>query len=494
MPNNNSNNNTASLSWNDVVPHLKTCLFITGSFCIAWSWDLVAYGAAHAWNDENPMRPNDQLGFGDPYSPKRLPFLLLQYLLVVGLTCVLAYLVKQRCYTQRWCAAALLAMEFFPAPFFSGKLMAYLQQFKHLSSLDQGLLNLLATAFAAFVAHAVQTTNEQQWNLPRPLHRFRHVLCETLWFGLGVAWNVFLMACLAPPAASEMTALHFAALLCYLLVVFLLALRFAALAEQSNNNNNDNAPPSLLARTWSMLSFAFNVVSAFTLVAFVRALIVPGWVGDFVCLVLLVLLAAILSAAVATIQVAPSSSSSSTQQQRQRGRRSGKNQPPTNDVEQGPAIGFGSGSTAVDALVFIPCLWCTCPWLPLAWILAGLTPQVHVVEKWQTLVAFVLGLATSIQASGMLTQTTNALAVYWNIGNAKHCPHPWVFVTLQVGLAVVTTIVLLAALQFVSDPVVVTEQDGVALPASSAGERQPLLQRVRKLLPKFSRRSSSISQ
>ncbi|CAB9503278.1 expressed unknown protein [Seminavis robusta] len=452
----------------DIVPHLRVTLFMTGSFCVAWAWCLVAYGVSHAWNGENPMQ--NEIGFGDERAPKYLPVLLLEYLFVCGCASWLSYIVRQRYSRHSWCEAAIKAVEFFPAPFFSGKLMAYLGQFSDLSDLHQVLINFLAAAFAAFLAHAAQDPSlwTSQVEVPPECTRFRPILADTLGFGLGVGWNVFLMKLLAP---EEMDAEHIVGLFGYLMVVSMIAFRLAAEVDPTVQE------PTMLQRTLSMLSFAANVVSAFTMVAFVSALLLPGWIGDSVCLVVLILLATILSALVAAVDM--DAATTRLQQQMEQG-------------EARPKIGFGT-CPAMDALIFCPCVWCCCPWIPLVWLLAGITPGVHVKERWQELIAFVLGLATSIQASGMLTTATNELATMLNICGTKYCDHHWIFVVLQVMLAITTTCLLLPALAFVSDPVdSPSPQDaGAQQEAQARGERRPLLSKVKKLLPKFSKRKSS---
>mmetsp|Transcript_2565 Transcript_2565/g.5464 ORF Transcript_2565/g.5464 Transcript_2565/m.5464 type:complete len:478 (+) Transcript_2565:125-1558(+) len=463
----------SSISFDDIEPHLKNTLFITGSFCCAWSWDLVSFGASHAWAGEDPMR--DQIGFGNQRAPKLLVVLLLEYVIVCGLVAVLSHAVQQ--HREQW--HAVMAVEFLPAPFFSGKLMAYLGQFSNLTSLDQVLLNLLATAFAAFLAHAVQGSYQLtfvpqvQLQLPPQLSRFPHILGDTLGFGLGVAWNVFLVELLAP---DDMDYRHIIGLFGYLLVVLMIAFRLAAMLDESNSGT-DPSGPSLLQRILSMLSFAFNVVCAFTMVAFIRALLCPGWVGDFACLFLLIVLAAILSALVAAVDESTTNRVPHRQQIPQQ-------------QQQDAEYGFGT-CWAMDALVFVPCVWCCCPWIPLVWILAGVTPNVAVKEQWQKLIAFVLGLATSIQASGMLTTATNLLAKTMGICGKKHCEYRWAFVWLQVLIAIVSTSLLLPALAYVAPEQNETDLLRSEAVAANRGERRPLLGRVRKLLPTFSQMTSS---
>jgi hypothetical protein len=509
----------------DVVPHLKMTLLMTGSFCIAWSWDLVAFGASHAWAGDNPMR--DEIGFGNQRSPKIIYVLLLQYLLVTGLVAWLSYSIQERFGSSAsWCSAAILAVEFVPSPFFSGKLMAYLGQFTGLTSLEQVLYNLLATAFAAFLAHSVQgsysysllqglpipiiTTTESSITatlpttttttltappnqvkiLPPQLERFPHILSETLGFGLGVAWNVFLVQLLAP---QQMDYRHILGLFGYLLVVLMIAFRITAMTMVEQSSPPSSTPPSsMMQRMLSMLAFAANVVCAFTMVAFIHALLAPGWLGDVMCLGVLVLLATLMSALVASVDTAEA------QQLRQRQAHQQLHQQPDTEDET-PKVGFGT-CFAMDALIFVPCLWCCCPWIPLVWILAGITPDVTVKDKWQKLIAFVLGLATSIQASGMLTTLTNTLAMTMHICGEKYCHYKWIFVALQVLMAVLVTALLLPALAMVTTSTTTPSSSSAQQSANMQqgtdvpGERRPLLGKVKKLVSKFSTTRSSSKQ
>jgi hypothetical protein len=95
----------------------------------------------------------------------------------------------------------------------------------------------------------------------------------------------------------------------------------------------------------------------------------------------------------------------------------------------------------------------------LQWILAGTTPDVHLNESWYKLIAFLLGLATSTRGSGMLTEATNMLATLLNICGHNHCNYRWLFVAIQVILAILTTVVLLPELGCVSDPIQLTESN-----------------------------------
>ena len=59
-------------------------------------------------------------------------------------------------------------------------------------------------------------------------------------------------------------------------------------------------------------------------------------------------------------------------------------------------------------------------------------------------------MASSIEASGMLTDATNVLATPFC--TAKHCRHPWLFVVLQSVMAFVVTLVLIPAISNLSEP------------------------------------------
>lgn len=97
-----------------------------------------------------------------------------------------------------------------------------------------------------------------------------------------------------------------------------------------------------------------------------------------------------------------------------------------------------------------------------------MSTDVGVKERWYKLIAFVAGLASSIQASSMLTTATDGLAMLLGICGIKHCRNPWLFVLLQVIIALITTCVLLYALRYVTDTPVGEDTEGT-------GENQALL-------------------
>ena len=495
-----------SNSLHDVLPHLRQTLFMTGSFCIAWSWDLVLYGASHSWYGENPMR--DQIGFGGTSSSggsakqRYLVVLIPLYLSIVMLAALASYYTKQRYSQKLWCAAALVAIEFLPAPIFSGMVMAYLGQFKsQLGEIGQLGMNLGATAFAALLVHLVQYPGSSDSGVgtssstiphdgiiyqtierfPPQLIRFRPILCDSMGFGLGVAWNVFLMGLLAP---ERMDAYHIIGLTGYLLVVLMLAFRVAALvkdgddeiiADNNNTHQQSQANQEFLQRLYVLLSFALNVVCAFTAVSLIHSLVAPpGWLGDGLCVLILIFLAAILSAIVASVHIADGTS---------------------RDEEQ-PRCGLGT-CWAIDLLIFVPCTWCCCPWIPLVWILAGITPDLHVKEKWYKLIEFVLGLASSIQASGMLTSALDQVAAHFGICAEKHCHHPYAFVCLQIALALAETCALLFLLRYTTQGSQSHSYEEIHIEAGlppaipPPTERQSLLKKAKNSIRKFQKQASS---
>jgi hypothetical protein len=103
----------------------------------------------------------NQLAFAEQPGPQHLILLLTEYLVVCGGAAWLSN--RWRAAAPRrepstklssWTDAAVMAVEFFPSPIFAGELMAYLSQFSnHLNGVQQALLNLAATWFAAFLAH-----------------------------------------------------------------------------------------------------------------------------------------------------------------------------------------------------------------------------------------------------------------------------------------------------------------------------------------------------
>jgi hypothetical protein len=423
--------NKPSIGLEDVLPHLQTTLFITGAFIVAWSWDLVVYAISHVWFGEHPL--DNQLAFGNQHAPKYLWVLLLQYLGVCGGAAVLS----DR-YRRRGNDAAVMAIEFFPSPVFAGKLMAYLVQFQ-LKPLHQALLNLAATWFAAFLAHLASsssssntsTTTTTTTEPPHPENtigfwqRTGLIVRDTLGFGLGIAWNVFL-AEFGPDDYSQLNTMHFLALVAYLLLVLVMALKLAAMVP-------DN-PMTLWERHLSLLAFAMYVVCGFTLVGFLNTLLGDGWVGSLQSFGIVLVVAVLAATMVAVADLDGILANGEDQ---------GGGYDEESNSWQYKSSKFGPFGGILNCLIFVPCVWCCCPWIPLLILLAGMTESVGVKDHWFRLIAMVAGLASSIEGSSMLTSATDALAAMLGICGTKHCYDPWMFVLLQVGVAIGCTILLL---------------------------------------------------
>lgn len=409
----------ASVTWPDVAPHLRTTLYMTGCFVVAWSWDLVCYGLSHVRAGTNPLQ--QQIGFvvHDVSSPTAAPWLLLHYL-VVCTACAVASQRLQR-HDKAWTAAAVTAVEFLPAPVLAGQLMAYLTQFEWRSVIVRALLNLAAVAGAAALAHAVP--DDGRW--VRYMPRFTPIVRQTLGFGLGIAWNTLLAEVFAPRAMMHNEGAHtwglasFVGYIGYLGAMGLLALRLAAMAA------TPASPPTFLDRQRALLSFAAQVVCAFTLVTLLQAM--PYiWNVSVESLVLLVLLSAVATAAVAGMEDDLGETWTAARN--------------SNDNDDANT----ATSPAAKCLVLIPCVWCCCPWLPLLLVLAGSTPPMALIrDAWFALVAMVTGLAASITAANGLTSLTDA----WASGfcTAAQCPTPVLFLLLQMVVALLTTVLVLAA-------------------------------------------------
>lgn len=424
--NNPPQNNKPDIGLEDVLPHLQTTLFFTGAFCVAWSWDLVVYAISHVRYGEDPL--DNQLAFGNQHAPKHLIVLLLQYVGVCGAAALVSNRYRRQGGNKN--DAAVMAIEFFPSPVFAGKLMAYLAQFRF-DPLHQALLNLAATWFSAFVAYLASSSSSSTTPNENTSIGFWQrtglIIRDTLGFGLGIAWNV-LLAQFGPDDYSQLNVMHFLALVAYLLLVLVIALKLAAMVS-------DN-PVTLWERNLSLLAFAMYVVCGFTLVGFLNTLLGDGWVGSLESFGIVLVLAAMASTMVA---VADLDGMLLAQQEEGYG-----------DVESNnlsswhyKSSKFGAFGGILNCCIFVPCVWCCCPWIPLLILLAGMTESVGVKEHWFRLIAMVTGLASSIEGSSMLTSATDALAMTLGICGHKHCYHPWMFVLLQVGLAIGCTILIL---------------------------------------------------
>lgn len=510
----------------DVVlgQHLSDTLFITGAFCVAWAWDLVYYGASHAVANINPLQ--EQLGFGT--STQLLmnhtvshDWIMLQLLLEYLIVCAMAAVMSYYCYYQHpfdntqdninptvlpevsdgtvrpsvgvvvWGKAASMAIEFFPSPVFAGKLMLYLNNLHILDPMECALVNLMATAVAASLVHwfipwleNIDTHHDYHCMERFHLQRFGVIVQNTLGFGLGIAWNTFFGNLLGPSQKNDdndsndydLDLFRIVALGGYLAVVTLIAFRLAA--QQPIKPIDENAVPTFFDRQLSLLTFSMYVVNAFTLVAFLRALLHSGWIGAIESLCLLLCLSAAMTYLVSrtnleeadaeTVNVEESITDLESMHSCQR-------------FQEGP---FGFCSCFV---LLFPCVWCCCPWIPMVWLLAGTENSLHVKEHWYKLIAMVSGLAASIVASSILTDTTNALATPFC--TAKTCHHPWLFVVLQIVLAFAVTLIIIPIIsnlpssskREISDSTNAgtTAVGNTSLITDQVDEKQPLLKRFR---------------
>ena len=472
----------------NVLPHLRSAVFITGAFCTAWAWDLVFYGASHAWAGENPLQ--DQISFGENQrggggstssaNPKHLLVLLLQYLFC----CLCAALCSDLfCRTpKKWTRAAVTAVEFFPSPVFAGKLMAYLGQFSSLKPVQRAMINLAATLFAACLAHSAMilpavlpfhAANSGQARLLALRVRLGQIVRDTLGFGLGIAWNVLLIQFMAPPDLSrsnrhqhEVLCWHLVGLAGYLAVVTLIAFRLAAIGQHEQHQHQQLRQSSERS-LWNqqlveLASFAAYVVCAFTLVAFLNALLHPGWLGTLESLAILLLLSAAMSSIIANIDFLEDEVSEQA----------------SNENEKKGGLHCPCGF-----FLFMPCVccYCCCPWIPFLWLLAG-SETVGVKEQWFSLIAMVSGLASSVEASGMLTDATDALAASLGICDPKYCYHKWLFVFLQTVVAVLTTAVLIPTIALLDETSPNDQDQDQDQAGSNEGvqrENQPLLPKLR---------------
>jgi len=363
---------------------------------------------SHVQHGINPLQ--DQLSFGDHPGPKHVVVLILEFLMVCGGSAIVTDWLERD--GRKWTKGAITAVGFFPSAVFGGKLMGYLGQFAHLGAIQRAFINLGATLFCAFLSSAVPM------NLGSPLTAFGSIVRESLGFGLGIAWNVFTLSIFAP---DEMDLAHIVGLGGYLALVALIAFRVAAEGAYVDSLERE---PNMFDRMWGLLSFAMNTACAFTMVAFVDALTHEGWVGDIECFFILLIVSAFLSAGVTKIDMDSSQEHAN---------------------EEMENCGMDHLPCVLKILVFLPCFWCCCPWVPMIFILSGVH-GIGVKEKWFGLVSFVSSLAASIEASGMLTTSANAIAGALGVCNEKHCPDPWLFVLIQVCVAAVTTIILIPLL------------------------------------------------
>ena len=106
------------ITWNDIAPHLRFGLPLTGTFVVAWCWDLVLYGGiSHAGGRKSVAR-SDQFcqcaGTG-----ARGGLLLSQYLFACAVAAGLSHAATAT--AQPWSPVAVRVVEFLPSPVFAGE-------------------------------------------------------------------------------------------------------------------------------------------------------------------------------------------------------------------------------------------------------------------------------------------------------------------------------------------------------------------------------------
>lgn len=294
--------------------------------------------------------------------------------------------------------------------------MSYLSQFMSLGIISRALINLAACIFAAILASFAVPTK-----LSPPFTQFITILRNSVGFGLGVAWNLFLEGIFAP---DRIDASHIVGLAGYLAIVALITFRVAAQVPVDQTEES-----TTIERLWILLTFAMQTVTAFTLVAFTDTLTADGWIGHFENLFILLLFAALISTLVARIDTTT------------------LNEQENNENEE-ENCGLDHMPCILRLLVFVPCVWICCPWAPLVFLLSGVN-DVGIKEKWFQVSNMIGGLAASIEASGMLTRLTNEISSGLGVCGEKQCNYPWIFVLLQAGIALIATIVLLPLLTYV---------------------------------------------
>lgn len=380
----------------DISQQFLQVTFKTGSFLIAWSWALVYYGVSHALVEESPLK--QQIGFGGAGQPRSLLMLLCQYLAVCSAAAPLLQRLKGS--PSRYAATLAASVEFFPSPIFAGALTAYISQFS--GGLRLCVLNLLATwAVAAMVSVAVSSGS---------LCGFGDIVTKTVGFGLGVAWNS--LASQFEPLSS-----HLFVRTLYLGFMLVLA---ASLAVPELEDI------SLRQRHASLLSFASRVVCAFALSDWLSIVMPEGQLGNAYSLLSLLVLAAVLSAIVLQSDL----------------------DRPSDSMGERSSSG-GVLNRAVNCLVFIPCVWCCCPCVPLFWLLSG--ARVGVKSRWLSLTSDVVSLAASIVGTNIITSFLDTSAANFGICSGEEC-NVLAFLFYTVLAAVVVSLTMLAVIAPLSEP------------------------------------------
>ena len=340
--------------------------------------------------------------------------------------------------------------------------MAYLAQFGKLSAFRRGWLNLAATAGAAVLAHTLPM--DIGTRIHASLYRFTAIVQETLGFGLGIAWNVLLGQVLGPKPqqhkkSDEDDGINLVGIVVragYLLVVLLLALRVTALQNKYRNYNasdENNNMSSFWERQYGLMTFAMQVVCAFTLVDFWDDIFSAAWYGRVEAVAVLLVLSGVLSAVVASVDL-------DVLRARQREH--------LDEIEE---EGTSSGPGWALCALLLPCMWCCCPWVPVLVLLTNTADSNDTLkEDWYQLIAMVCGLAASIEASNLVVTLTDTLAA--GFCTASHCTSPVLFCLWQGLVATILTATLIPTL---GKFCVVKQVTGEGSAGTTADEKRPLL-------------------
>ena len=478
------------ITWREnVAPHWRFGTLLTGAFTVAWGWDLLVYAISHTKANENPLR--NQIGFANVQASQYLVVIVLQYLLVCAAAAWGSSLLRGGSGNitttsptttatattntntsslalapppppPTWHEPAIRAVEFLPSPIFAGKLMAYLAQFGKLSAFRRGWLNLAATAGAAVLAHTLPM--DIGTRIHASLYRFTAIVQETLGFGLGIAWNVLLGQVLGPKPqqhkkSDEDDGINLVGIVVragYLLVVLLLALRVTALQNKYRNYNasdENNNMSSFWERQYGLMTFAMQVVCAFTLVDFWDDIFSAAWYGRVEAVAVLLVLSGVLSAVVASVDL-------DVLRARQREH--------LDEIEE---EGTSSGPGWALCALLLPCVWCCCPWVPVLVLLTNTADSNDTLkEDWYQLIAMVCGLAASIEASNLVVTLTDTLAA--GFCTASHCTSPVLFCLWQGLVATILTATLIPTL---GKFCVVKQVTGEGSAGTTADEKRPLL-------------------
>eukprot|EP00405_Crypthecodinium_cohnii_P045310 CAMPEP_0206580150 /NCGR_PEP_ID=MMETSP0325_2-20121206/32979_1 /ASSEMBLY_ACC=CAM_ASM_000347 /TAXON_ID=2866 /ORGANISM="Crypthecodinium cohnii, Strain Seligo" /LENGTH=466 /DNA_ID=CAMNT_0054086109 /DNA_START=128 /DNA_END=1529 /DNA_ORIENTATION=- len=376
--------------------HMIDLIFSTGTFMAAWSWALVYYAVAHLIAGESPMMK--QIGFGGHNREKPLPVLLALYLLVCCIAVGIAESIRK---SKSWLTdAAISTVEFFPSPIFNATLLAYLSRFS--GGFQLAFLDVVITWSLALAVYLAPIRGQSNIGVIGDMVR------NTVGFGLGLAWN-FLVSRTMPPESN------FVGLTIYLLVMIMVAAHLAAPIVRED---------SCRSRQAALMSFASRVVVAFTLTTWTSVALsfyggLQGWLNNVCSLLVLLLIATFASVLIARADIDGAAKSLRSKI---------------------PSEGFAR--RRMDWLIFVPCFWCCCPWIPLVWLFGGGRPGPGIKARWLSLIKDVCSLASSVVGTNIITGAVDSASAALGLCSPEQCDG-LLFVLLEVVVAATTTLTLL---------------------------------------------------